>query len=114
MDKYFDGELAASDRTTSDHVYVWNISERKNLHCRSFVVSVNSDWKGGGCKKRIGERKMFCMQGRRECDLRTYEIWILFRKFVEKIRVVLNSDNSDVYSTYRPKYVYDNISLNYS
>ena len=45
------------------------------------------------------------------------EIWYLsiFRKkSVEKIQDSLKSDKTSRYFTWRPKYVYDNISLSYS
>jgi hypothetical protein len=42
-----------------------------------------------------------------------HEIWYLstFRKSVEKIQVLLKSDKSNVYFTWRPMRVYDNISV---
>jgi hypothetical protein len=45
-----------------------------------------------------------------------YETWNLsiFRKSVEKIQVSLKSDNNNGYFPRRPKYIYDNISLNSS
>ena len=45
-----------------------------------------------------------------------HDIWYLsvFRKFVEKIQVSLKSENNNWYFTQKPKYIYDNISLNSS
>jgi hypothetical protein len=45
-----------------------------------------------------------------------YEIWYLsiFRKFVDKIQVSLKSDKNNGYFTWKPMYIYDNISLNSS
>ena len=44
------------------------------------------------------------------------EIWIrgFFQKPVEKIQVPLNSDKNNRYFTWRPIYIYDNISLSSS
>ena len=38
----------------------------------------------------------------------------IFRKYVEKIQVALQSDENNEYFMWRPKYIYDSISLNYS
>jgi hypothetical protein len=38
----------------------------------------------------------------------------IFRKYAEKIQVPLKSDNNNGYFTWRPMYIYDNISLNSS
>jgi hypothetical protein len=38
----------------------------------------------------------------------------IFRKSVEKIKVLLKSDKNNAYFTWRPMYMYDNISLNSS
>jgi hypothetical protein len=45
-----------------------------------------------------------------------HEIWYLsiFRKSVEKIKVWLKSKKNNEYFTWRPMYIYDNISLNSS
>jgi hypothetical protein len=42
-----------------------------------------------------------------------HEIWYLsiIRKFVEKIQISLKSGKNNGYFTWRPMYVYDNISL---
>jgi hypothetical protein len=42
-----------------------------------------------------------------------YEIlyWRIIRKYIEKIKVSLTSDNNNVLFTRRYKYIYDNISL---
>jgi hypothetical protein len=44
------------------------------------------------------------------------EIWYLriFRKYVEKIQVILKCDEKNGYFTWRLTYIYGNISLNYS
>jgi hypothetical protein len=44
------------------------------------------------------------------------EIWYLsiFRKFVEKIQVSLQSDKNNQYFTWRPMYIFDHISLSSS
>jgi hypothetical protein len=45
-----------------------------------------------------------------------YKIWYLriFRKSVQKIQVSLKSHKNNRYFTWRPMYIYDNISLNSS
>jgi hypothetical protein len=45
-----------------------------------------------------------------------HEIWYMgiFRKFVETIEVSLKFDNNNGYFTWRPMYIYDNISLKFS
>jgi hypothetical protein len=42
-----------------------------------------------------------------------YQIWYLniFRKSVEKVQVWLKSNKNNGYFTWRPTYIYDNISL---
>ena len=42
-----------------------------------------------------------------------HEIWYfsIVRKSVEKIDVLLKSDNNNEYFTWRPMYIYDNVSL---
>jgi hypothetical protein len=42
-----------------------------------------------------------------------HEIWylIIFRKHVEKIEVSLKSEHNNGYFTWRPKYIFDRISL---
>ena len=42
------------------------------------------------------------------------EIWYIFRKFVDKIQVSLNSDNNNGHFTWRPIYIFYHISLNSS
>jgi len=42
------------------------------------------------------------------------DIWNFFRKSVEKKQIQLNCNKNKFYSTWRPKYRYDNISLNSS
>ena len=37
-----------------------------------------------------------------------------FRKQIEKIQVLLKSDKNNEYFTWKPMYIYDNISLNSS
>jgi hypothetical protein len=38
----------------------------------------------------------------------------IFRKSVERVKILLKSDESDRYFTWRPTYIYDIISLNSS
>ena len=38
-------------------------------------------------------------------------IWDFFRKYVQKIEVSLKSDNNNEYFTWRPMYIFNNISL---
>ena len=47
---------------------------------------------------------------------RFHEIWYsnVFRKCLEKLQVWLKSDNNNGYFTWKPMYIYDNISLNFS
>jgi hypothetical protein len=42
-----------------------------------------------------------------------FYIWIFFKKYVGWIQVLLKSDRNNGYFTWRPIYIYDNISLNY-
>jgi hypothetical protein len=40
-----------------------------------------------------------------------FDIWVLFRKFVEKGQVLLKSDKNKSYFTWRPIYIYATMSL---
>ena len=46
--------------------------------------------------------------------LMKFDIWRFFRKPVEKIQVLLQSDKDDTCFKWRPVYIYDNVSLNYA
>ena len=41
-----------------------------------------------------------------------FDIWIFFRKCVEKIQVILKSNKNNGYVTWRPIYLFDHISFN--
>jgi hypothetical protein len=43
-----------------------------------------------------------------------FDIWVFFRKYVENIQVSLKPDENNGYFTWRPVYIYDNISLDSS
>jgi len=45
---------------------------------------------------------------------RIFMEFVIFRKSAQKIEVSLKSDKSNRYFTWRPIYIYDNISFNYS
>jgi len=47
-------------------------------------------------------------------DFREILYLIIFRKYIEKIKVSLKSDKNEGYCTRRPEYIFDHISLNSS
>jgi hypothetical protein len=43
-----------------------------------------------------------------------FDVWMFFDKVSRKLKISLKSDNNNGYFTWRPMYIYDNISLNSS
>jgi hypothetical protein len=40
------------------------------------------------------------------------DVWVFFEKYTQEIQVSFQCDENNVYSTWKPVYIYDSISLN--